>query len=135
MTSKHTQEPVKGPCAPDSNFDKGRMSIKTMDGEKIALLLGRNAEANGKLIVEAFNVAHETGMSPRQLAERVKELERGTLELTQEYMARSNKAAEQRAELLAALKDARSNLLKLYVEDDVVIKPITEAIAKVEGRP
>jgi hypothetical protein len=33
------------------------------------------AEANARLIAEAFTVAHETGLTPRQLAERCKELE------------------------------------------------------------
>ena len=32
-------------------------------------------KANGALIAEAFNVATETGLTPRQLAERVRELE------------------------------------------------------------
>lgn len=33
------------------------------------------AEANARLIAEAGTVAHETGLTPRQLAERCKELE------------------------------------------------------------
>jgi hypothetical protein len=33
------------------------------------------AEANARLIAEAFNVAHETGLTPRQLAERCGKLE------------------------------------------------------------
>jgi hypothetical protein len=33
------------------------------------------AKANANLIAEAFTVAHETGLTPRQLAERCKELE------------------------------------------------------------
>jgi hypothetical protein len=33
------------------------------------------AEANARLIAEAFNVAHETGLTPRQLAERCAKLE------------------------------------------------------------
>jgi hypothetical protein len=35
----------------------------------------REAVANANLIAEAFTVAHETGLTPRQLAERCKELE------------------------------------------------------------
>jgi hypothetical protein len=33
-------------------------------------------KSNAELIAEAFNVAYETGMGPRQLADRVKDLER-----------------------------------------------------------
>lgn len=36
---------------------------------------GESAEANAQLIAEAGTVAHETGLTPRQLAERCKELE------------------------------------------------------------
>lgn len=36
----------------------------------------REAEANARLIAEAGTVHHETGLTPRQLVERVKELER-----------------------------------------------------------
>jgi hypothetical protein len=32
-------------------------------------------KANAELICEAFNVANETGLSPRQMQERIKELE------------------------------------------------------------
>jgi len=32
-------------------------------------------DANAELIAESFTVAHETGLTPRQLAERCKELE------------------------------------------------------------
>lgn len=37
--------------------------------------LGENDEANADLIAEAGTVANETGLTPRQLAERVVELE------------------------------------------------------------
>ena len=37
--------------------------------------LGENDEANAALIAEAGTVASETGLTPRQLAERVRELE------------------------------------------------------------
>lgn len=37
--------------------------------------LGENDEANAALIAEAGTVANETGLTPRQLAERVVELE------------------------------------------------------------
>lgn len=36
---------------------------------------GPQQEANARLIAEAGTVAHETGLTPRQLVERVKELE------------------------------------------------------------
>lgn len=38
-------------------------------------------KANGALIAEAFNVATETGLTPRQLAERIVELEAALLGL------------------------------------------------------
>jgi hypothetical protein len=44
------------------------------------------AEANAELIAEAFTVAHETGLTPRQLAERCKELE-AALKVAQSCLA------------------------------------------------
>ena len=41
----------------------------------VAQTLGSNDEANARLIAEAGTVHHETGLTPRQLVERVKELE------------------------------------------------------------
>lgn len=77
MTSaaKHTAGPVKV---------RGR-TVMTAHGVKIASAAVHNggsnfksedvAEANGHLIAEAFNVAHETGLTPRQLADRCAKLE------------------------------------------------------------
>lgn len=41
----------------------------------VAQTLGSNDEANARLIAEAGTVHHETGLTPCQLAERVKEME------------------------------------------------------------
>ena len=43
--------------------------------------LGENDEANAALIAEAGTVANETGLTPRQLAERIVELEAALLGL------------------------------------------------------
>jgi hypothetical protein len=47
----------------------------------VAQTLGSNDEANARLIAEAGTVHHETGLTPRQLVERVKELEEVVREL------------------------------------------------------
>ena len=47
-------------------------------------------KANARLIAEAGTVRHETGLSPRQLVERVKELE----EALREYMSAFGQALE-----------------------------------------
>jgi len=49
--------------------------VETQTG---AIAFGRTpeeAQANARLIAEAFTVAHETGLTPRQLAERCEKLE------------------------------------------------------------
>lgn len=47
------------------------------DGLKIADIpyIDGEAEANASLIAEAFNVTNESGLTPRQLMEKVKSLE------------------------------------------------------------
>lgn len=56
--SKHTPTPYKGPCAPDSNQVRSKAHVHTADGEKIAVLVGKDADRNGRFIVRACN-AHE----------------------------------------------------------------------------
>ena len=46
---------------------------------------GGSAEANARLIAEAGTVHHETGLTPRQLVERVKELEEALRNLADLY--------------------------------------------------
>ncbi len=47
------------------------------------------AEANAELICEAFKVANETGLSPKQMQERIKDLEEQNKYLEQELEARN----------------------------------------------
>jgi hypothetical protein len=47
----------------------------TQSAAHIGGISNDEAKANTDLIAEAFNVAHETGLTPRQLAERCVELE------------------------------------------------------------
>jgi len=75
----------KGTKGPVSLDDDGR--IETEDGTCVARVqehgnvntISRTGEtfshADGELICEAFNVLHETNMTPRALAERVAQLE------------------------------------------------------------
>jgi hypothetical protein len=65
------------------------------------------AEANANLIAEAFTVAHETGLTPRQLA-------------------------EQRAELLTACKSAEE-WLSGWASAEPFLTTIRAAIAKATG--
>jgi len=60
--------------------------------------------ANAHLIAEAFNVAHETGLTPRQLAERCKELEAAAIKV------RSWLAVECRDGPLKVIDDALRSL-------------------------
>ena len=98
MTSKHTQGPVYFyPLRGEDGL--GYIRPVAEDGREILHHgdMGRSREeneANAALIVEAFNVATETGMTPRQLADEIKEAISGIKHLH-----------EQRAELLAALKN------------------------------
>jgi len=81
--------------------------VETQTG---AIAFGRTpeeAQANARLIAEAGTVAHETGLTPRQLA-------------------------EQRDELLAALKEARDTL-NGAPETVGLHAQIDAAIAKAEG--
>jgi hypothetical protein len=64
-------------------------AIDAPDGRRIALVLNTTEwRANTELIAEAFNTAHETGLTPRQLA-------------------------DERAELIKALADCAESLSRL----------------------
>ena len=74
-----------------------------------------NAEANARLIAEAGTVHHETGLTPRQLVERVKEL----------------KAASKHCEdLLTSYEINRVNGEELA---DTALAMLRAALAKCEG--
>lgn len=104
--AKHTAGPV---------FFEGPYIIAKSDGQKIAIIpdqprgvLGeghRNLEANAALITEAFNVATETGMTPRQLADKLYEVQSIAKDRAEELQKLVRRHAKQRAELLAALAD------------------------------
>ena len=51
--------------------------IRSETGETIALVC--STEANGNLICEAFSTYHETGLTPRELAEQREELRKACL--------------------------------------------------------
>lgn len=65
-----TVEPIDGNCC-EVMCDSGYYIATCHDGVRSE----SNAIANARLIAEAGTVHHETGLTPRQLAERVKELE------------------------------------------------------------
>ena len=80
-------EITKGKCVTSTNFEGLRMTQVRSEGELIASVYASGeetfhsneeywleAEANANLITEAFNVANDTGFSPRQLAEQNKKL-------------------------------------------------------------
>ena len=70
--AKHTPGPVK------VNTYRGRLEVRQPLGGYVVADCGMGLpedQANADLIVEAFNVATETGRTPRQLADRVKQLE------------------------------------------------------------
>ena len=61
--------------------------IKSESGEQIATANSMidEAEANAELIAEAFNVANETGRSPRELAEINKQLLEMLIHATEKF--------------------------------------------------
>lgn len=65
-----TAEPIDGNCC-EVMCDSGYYIATCHDGVRSE----SNAIANARLIAEAGTVHHETGLTPRQLVERVKELE------------------------------------------------------------
>jgi hypothetical protein len=76
------------------------------------------ARANVHLIAEAFTVAHETGLTPRQLAERCKELEAAL--------------AEARDYLIPRAKFINGNPNKKNVEH-ILLDRVEDALAKTGG--
>lgn len=57
---------------------------------------GDDAEANAELILEARETLHQTGMTPGELAERVKELEATVKEFKQEIVELQKELSWQR---------------------------------------
>lgn len=109
---------------------------------------GDKTNEHAALIAEAFNVLHETGMTPRQLADKLKRTEAG--EKMQQGFARRRLAGEseaydqidtltkQRDDLLAALEfvtdclDA-ANKGQEYCNGDLFVEQAKEAIAAAKG--
>jgi hypothetical protein len=130
MTDAAETAHTAGPLTADAHFavrEGGRTYIPVLrpgnDPVPLALVhrdvdgYGKGeGEANARLIIDAFNVATETGLTPRQLA-------------------------EQRANMLAALKElvkkfercawAHGNTRSVI---DIAVKPYLDVIAKAEGR-
>ena len=77
FTSKHafTAGPAKVRGRTVMNAHGVKIATATVHSGAKNFKTDAEAEANANLIAEAFNVAHETGLTPRQLAERCKELE------------------------------------------------------------
>ena len=88
-------------------------------------------DANTRLIAEAGTVLHETGLTPRQLAERVNKLEAARIAYASEFPlnadgepdvgnihANIRQLAEQRAELLEALAEGRRAIGDHYAPND-----------------
>jgi hypothetical protein len=59
----------------------------------------REALPNAQLIAEAFNVAHENGMGPRELADRLREAERELESMEASYHTVQDALTEQTAKL------------------------------------
>lgn len=69
---------TKGPVELTESGDQ--LEVMQVDGASIAHVFEgetNEAEANASLISEAFNVLHETGFTPRELADRLKAINDG----------------------------------------------------------
>ncbi len=144
--SKH----IQGPVIPEETatncidiMDAQGMTFANVMAPDDGDFLSDEDRANAALIVEAFNVATETGMTPRQLADdRQTWIERHARESATLDAAeiQIEDLMKQRAELLAALKIA-DELLGCTVAEEEANKPefkadrarIRVAIAKVEA--
>lgn len=157
MSGKHTQGPIKvikDPRPGTHNFDIVGSFNAAGNGIRLANVTSGPANvengflnmecptqgaANAELIAEAFNVAHETGLTPRRLAENYnayKEMCEEAVEAFQPYLqcggrfahlmplgvsmtkigpnvlvAEIDRVSAQRDELLAALLHAKQNML------------------------
>jgi hypothetical protein len=110
--SKHTQGPVVAVLItiddPEINVEP-EWRITQPDGCWLATAWigvgddpNDEAKANAELIAEAFNVAHETGLTPRQLVKLIGDSACDALIYT-------NKITAQRDELLTALTEINSD--------------------------
>lgn len=80
MNTKHTTGPVVH-YFEDSGHGEEH-TVTTYDRSRlIANVLGQDADENADLIAEAFNVAYEVGLTPRQLLDLADEREEERAEL------------------------------------------------------
>jgi hypothetical protein len=97
----------------------------------------REAVANANLIAEAFTVAHETGLTPRQLADDLRAT-KGILAAIRERVCHleveRDELCKQRAELLAVLQMAECKLVaaRSALSDAGISLPLTDAIIAVQ---
>jgi len=123
--AKHTQGPYEAICTRIENYPQRLVEWEVQRGteESICVLDGEDAEKQAALISEAFNVAYETGLTPRQLADR-----------WQTAQAMAVEALAHRNELLAALKaqELAENLQRSYDEGafDVPVEDRIEAMER-----
>ena len=132
---KHT----KGDISQYTEPTKGKRVVGVLDNNEteygdVICTLNRDNDCyldNGKLITEAFNVANETGFTPRQLADRysAKCVDYRIVEKAIDLAIKENKQlAEQKAELLEALKLAKHHLILDFDATDKILAPIFKAI-------
>ncbi len=93
MTSKTGHKFTAGPWkAIASGIDAITVSTTLRSGRRVPFRVAcckdgdiEQVQANARLIAEAGTVAHETGLTPRQLAERCKELEAALRDMLREF--------------------------------------------------
>ena len=115
-------KPTPGPLVPHNREKVTSIPLKAIDCERLGISVcfvnghrETEAKANAILIYEAFNVHHDTGLSPVQLVEMVQEL----------------KAASKHCEdLLTSHEINRVNGEELA---DTAIAMLRAALAKCEG--
>jgi hypothetical protein len=117
MSGKYTQGPVIAVLIADDDPESDvepEWRITQPDGSWLATAWvgtgddpNDEAKANAELIEEVFNVAHESGLTPRKLVNYW----RDAVALNSEIAENMVKLKVQRDELLAALLHAKQNML------------------------
>jgi len=139
MTSKHTQGPARleyRAFGGDSGIHIKGDNIPTVRLPNCDILVASLGATIGEtrdyaeLVKEAVNTKHETGLTPRQLAEKIVPLREAHEVLRQSWDESLTEVERQRDVLLAALKAIAS--CEQYFPGDVVAVA-RAAIAKVNG--